>query len=98
MMRRLNIRHVSMALMAFLLHGTALAQEEARVQLQSTVTGNQEQPKVLYIVPWQGPGGADHLRQDLQPIVDDILISVDRDEFRRELEYRAAAGAEPVAP
>jgi hypothetical protein len=82
-----------LVLITVLLHLPLQAQEEARVQLQSTVTGNQEQPKVLYIVPWQGPGGADHLRQSLQPIVDDILISVDRDEFRRELEYRAAARA-----
>ncbi len=93
------MRHFTLALMTvllqatFLWHTPSLAQEEARVQLQSTVTGNQEQPKVLYIVPWQGPGGADHLRQSLQPVVDDILVSVDRDEFRRELEYRAAATA-----
>ena len=75
---------------------SALAEEEARVMLQSTVTGNQEQPKVLYIVPWQGPGGADHLRQPLQPIVDDIMVGVDRDEFRRELDYRAAATKAPA--
>jgi len=91
------MRRLTVALIAVLLQTPLLAEEEARVQLQSTVTGNQEQPKVLYIVPWQGPGGADHLRQDLQPIVDDILVSVDRDEFRRELEYRAAT-TESAAP
>lgn len=90
------MRRFTLILIAVLLQQPLLAQEEARVKLQSTVTGNQEQPKVLYIVPWQGPGGADHLRQSLQPMVDDILVGVDRDEFRRELEYRAAA--EPVAP
>lgn len=90
------MRRLTLILIAVLLHQPLLAQEEARVKLQSTVTGNQEQPKVLYIVPWQGPGGADHLRQSLQPMVDDILVGVDRDEFRRELEYRAAA--EPITP
>ncbi len=25
------------------------------VELQTTVTGNQEQPRVLYILPWQSP-------------------------------------------
>ena len=29
--------------------------QEAVVTLRSTVTGNQEQPKVMYIVPWQPP-------------------------------------------
>ncbi len=96
-MRWLTRALVAMLLQGALFSGASFAEEEARVILQSTVTGNQEQPKVLYIVPWQAPGGADHLRQPLQPIVDDILISVDRDEFRRELEYRDALAA-PAAP
>jgi hypothetical protein len=78
----------------------ALAQkkgEEANVVLHSTITGNQEQPKVLYIVPWQGPGGADALAQPMQPVIDDVFAPVDRQEFQRELKYRAGA-AEPAAP
>jgi hypothetical protein len=61
---------------------------EAEVSLHSTITGNQEQPKVLYIVPWQGPGGADQLNTGLQPIVSDVFAPVDRREFQRELKYR----------
>lgn len=61
---------------------------EASVVLQSTITGNQEQPKVLYIVPWQGPGGADQLNTGLQPVVSDVFAPVDRREFQRELKYR----------
>lgn len=42
-------RWLPLALLAI----TAAAQaQEARVVLRSTVVGNQEQPKVLYIVPW----------------------------------------------
>jgi hypothetical protein len=69
----------------------AFAAEEARVELRSTITGNQEQPKVLYIVPWQAPGGADHLAQPLQPMLQDVFATVDRAEFRRELRYREEA-------
>lgn len=61
---------------------------ETNMSLHSTITGNQEQPKVLYIVPWQGPGGADQLNTGLQPIVSDVFAPVDRREFQRELKYR----------
>jgi hypothetical protein len=67
--------------------------EEANVVLHSTITGNQEQPKVLYIVPWQPPGGADKLSQPIQPMLSDVFAPVDRSEFQRELKYRAAAVA-----
>ncbi len=61
---------------------------EATVVLHSTITGNQEQPKVLYIVPWQPPGGADQLLQPIKPVLDDVFAPVDRAEFQRELKYR----------
>lgn len=71
--------------------------EEANVVLHSTITGNQEQPKVLYIVPWQPPGGADKLSQPIQPLLSDVFAPVDRAEFQRELKYRAE-NAQPTAP
>jgi hypothetical protein len=70
---------------------------ESNVVLQSTITGNQEQPKVLYIVPWQGPGGADQLNTGLQPVVSDVFAPLDRREFQRELKYRQLS-AEQSAP
>lgn len=68
---------------------------EANVVLHSTITGNQEQPKVLYIVPWQPPGGVDQLQQPVQSLLNDVFAPVDRAEFQRELKYRAAAEAVP---
>ncbi|HET8711383.1 MAG TPA: hypothetical protein VFM32_08405 [Spongiibacteraceae bacterium] len=62
--------------------------KEATVVLHSTITGNQEQPKVLYIVPWQPPGSADKLMQPVKPVLDDVFAPVDRAEFQRELKYR----------
>lgn len=64
---------------------------EATVTLHSTITGNQEQPKVLYIVPWQPPGGADRLMQPAKPVLDDVFAPVDRAEFNRELKFRESA-------
>jgi hypothetical protein len=71
---------------------------EASVMLHSTITGNQEQPKVLYIVPWQPPGGVDRLQQPVQSLLGDVFAPIDRGEFRRELKYRAAAHEEQAQP
>lgn len=70
----------------------ALAQE-AKVVLRSTVTGNQEQPKVLYLVPWQQAGSPELIYQPLQSLVDGIYEEVDRAEFLRELNYRQKINA-----
>lgn len=69
--------------------------DEATVVLHSTITGNQEQPKVLYIVPWQPPGGADQLMQPVKPLLDDVFAPIDRAEFQRELKYREQSAGEP---
>lgn len=65
----------------------ALAQE-AKVILRSTVVGNQEQPKVLYIVPWQQAQKPELIYQPLQSLVDGVFEEIDREEFLRELDYQ----------
>jgi hypothetical protein len=62
--------------------------QEAIVTLRSTVTGNQEQPKVMYIVPWQQPGSAEFRYTPGSRLAEDLFTAIDRDEFRRELDYR----------
>jgi hypothetical protein len=70
-----------------LLPNLSLAQE-AVVTLRSTVTGNQEQPKVMYIVPWQ-PSLASEFEYLLgSGLAQDLFTEIDRDEFVRELSYR----------
>jgi hypothetical protein len=67
----------------------ALAQEDERVTLDETViSGNQELPKVLYILPWrdvQGvpvPSSAPDLSQDY------VLRPVYPHEYRQRMAYR----------
>ena len=59
-----------------------------RLQLDSTaITGNRELPKVMSIVPWKAaepPGGPD---RPLGSLIDELLAPLDRDEFRREINY-----------
>ena len=65
----------------------ALAQEPI-VTLRSTVTGNQEQPRVMYIVPWQQPGGSDFEYVMESSIGDELFAPVDREEFVRSMGYQ----------
>jgi hypothetical protein len=51
------------------------------------IRGNQELPKVLYIVPWKDPGLADPAGRPLNSLVDEALSPVDRDVFRRQMRY-----------
>ena len=67
--------------------------QEAKVILRSTVKGNQEQPKVLYIVPWQQGETPELIYQPMQGLVDDVFEQVDRQEFLRELDYREKINA-----
>lgn len=56
--------------------------------LDSTmVTGNRELPKVMYIVPWKKAELSDLPGQPFNTLVDEALAPVDRDVFRREVEY-----------
>lgn len=71
-----------------LLLSTPLLAQEARVVLRSTVVGNQEQPKVLYIVPWQQADSPDLIYRPMQSLVDGVFREIDREEFLRELHYQ----------
>ncbi len=57
------------------------------VTLSSTIVGNQEQPQVLYIVPWKPVGDSDLENQNIQSQLDIIFGHVERVELRRELLY-----------
>jgi hypothetical protein len=60
----------------------------------ATVTGDREQPKVMYIVPWKQSDIGDLAGKPMNSLVDEILAPVDRDEFKREVVYYHAVQAE----
>lgn len=63
---------------------------EATVNLQTTITGNQEQPRVLYILPWQSPEASDIEFETLSSQYDEVFGHLEREELRRSLEAEAA--------
>jgi hypothetical protein len=60
----------------------------------ATVTGDREQPKVMYIVPWKKSDIGDLSGKPMNSLLDEALAPVDRDEFRREVAYYDAVRAD----
>jgi hypothetical protein len=60
----------------------------------ATVTGDREQPKVMYVVPWKRSDIGDLTGKPMNSLVDEILAPVDRDVFKREVVYYNAVQAD----
>lgn len=60
----------------------------------ATVTGDREQPKVMYIVPWKKSDIGDLSGKPMHSLLDEALAPVDRDEFKREVVYYQAVNAD----
>jgi len=59
-----------------------------RLELGRTeITGNQELPKVLYIVPWQKSDPGDLMGRPVNTLLDEVLAPIDRSEFMRQVDY-----------
>jgi len=54
---------------------------------RTEITGNQELPKVLYIVPWKKSDPGDLMGRPVNTLLDEVLAPVDREEFVRQVEY-----------
>lgn len=76
--------------------GSAAAGRRDQLELETTsITGNAELPKVLYILPWKRSGTGELPQKPDSALMDEALAPVDRMEFRRELRYRDAAADAP---
>jgi hypothetical protein len=73
---------------------------------RSQIIGNRELPKVLYIVPWKKPVPGELSGRPVASVLDEALAPVDRDVFRRQVQYDAqltprtdsTKSAAPVTP
>ena len=54
---------------------------------RTEITGNQELPKVLYIVPWQKAEPGDLTGRPVNSLLDEVLAPLDREEFIRQVDY-----------
>jgi hypothetical protein len=86
-----------LAPLALLLAAVAAgAQDRADID-RTQIIGNRELPKVLYIVPWKKPIPAGLDGRPVASVLDEALAPVDRDVFRRQLQYDAQINPRPPA-
>ena len=79
-----------------LLLSLPLAAEE-RLDMEGTrIRGNQELPKVLYIVPWKQAEIPDLSQPPLESLIDEALTPVDREVFQRQVRYFDQIGTQEV--
>ena len=58
------------------------------MELERTeITGNQELPKVMYIVPWQKAEPGELTGKPVNTLIDEVLSPLDREEFTRQVDY-----------
>ena len=88
------MRNTLLIFSLLLITGTVQAE---RIIMQGTaVIGNQELPKVLYIVPWKKSELPDLSEPPLESLIDEALKPIDRNVFRRQVEYYQTLNAPPI--
>ncbi len=81
-------KYLNFALWIFVCTIVPISPAADRIELQgTTVVGNRELPKVLYIVPWKKANADNLMGNPMANLVGDSLAPIDRDVFRREAEY-----------
>ena len=86
------------AVCAFAISAGAAAEQDAKPaghnRLDETViSGNQELPKVLYIVPWQDPSGIPKIELDPNFTEHEVFRRLYPPTYKRELQYYDALKA-----
>ena len=54
---------------------------------RTEITGNQELPTVMYIVPWKKADPGDLMGKPVNTLIDEVLAPLDREEFMRQVNY-----------
>ena len=78
----------------FIGHAASAQQSESKrrqqtITIEETIRGNanQEQPKVLTIVPWQQPNEKEALPSPISERLNKQFSTLERDEFRRQIRF-----------
>jgi len=105
----MNTHRLLMGCILLLMGSAAIAQDRADID-RTQIIGNRELPKVLTIVPWKKPLPGTLAGRPVHSVLDEALAPVDREVFRRQVDYgtqvqarnastaSTPAAASPVAP
>ena len=82
------------AVMLLALSTQALA--EQRLDMEgAAIFGNKESPNVLYVVPWRPAKQLTGMIPPEMNTIDELLVPLDRDVFRRRVDWYQTFGAKP---
>lgn len=76
-----------LALLTLITFSSPILAEESLEMEGTRIRGNQELPKVLYIVPWKRSEIPDLSQPPLESLIDEALAPVDREVFQRKVRY-----------
>ncbi len=82
---------------ATLILSTSLAAQEKLEMEGTSIIGNKELPKVLYIVPWKPATKIDIPTPPIVSILDQPLQTIERNAFRRQVKYHQTLFPIPTA-
>lgn len=88
----MRIKRAAGALLGFAASSAVMAADKADLE-GTRIIGSRELPKVLVIVPWKSPLPGDLAGRPVASLLDEALAPVDRDVFRREVDYHAGNGS-----
>lgn len=82
---RLKLRSFTLVSLLFV---STLSIAEDRINMKGTsIVGNKELPKMLYIVPWKTSEIPEMNEPPIHSMIDEALAPIDRDSFRRQIHY-----------
>lgn len=64
-----------------------IAERPKVLQLEATIRGSREQPKVMSIVPWQPPTEKQELPSLVLQRIDQEFVALDREEFQLRVRH-----------
>ena len=71
-------------------------QAEQRLEMEgAAIFGNKESPNVLYVVPWRQAKQLTGMVPPEMSTMDELLVPLDRDVFRRRVDWYQTFGQKP---
>ena len=90
---------IKAVLICFLFSAAPLmAQQSKTVQVESTISGNPEQPKTIYVLPWQSPVSVIRIPGQSLAVVSTSASPLDRQQFLRFITVQQAGTALTLTP
>jgi hypothetical protein len=77
---------VPLSFLSTVLSTISHAQEPVVIELEETIRGNQEQPKVLTIVPWQSPKAKQALPSPIVERINKKFAPLQREELKLQIQ------------